>query len=311
MVDTCVRCGLYGQIYHRMMSAVNNNSTTLYGLENRYRYISFAFFAASVWMPVICFFTRKDADIIIIPLMIALILIMDNVLYAMREGMGTGTIGVSVVAMFFTGLAFCNGSGITFPVVVAVVCGAAAFALLIFFTVLAVNAIFPHADGKKMDAAIVLGTRTNNGKPGKTMRARLKKTEKLLKKNSSITVVLSGGNTGNDTVSEAEVMRGYLTGKVPDDKLIVDADSRNTMENLINSMRLLKDVSRNGNVCLVTSDYHMFRARMIAKKLGYDVFPYPAPVPVSAFLQEWSREAIILLHDRKKIKNLEDQNADN
>ena len=82
-----------------------------------------------------------------------------------------------------------------------------------------------------------------------------------------------GRSTGRPV---AEAMRRFVVSEgVPVDATNVEADSRSTRENALNTLRLLGD--RPGRKVLLTSDSHMFRAYRAFRKVGVEVEPRPLP----------------------------------
>ena len=84
-------------------------------------------------------------------------------------------------------------------------------------------------------------------------------------------MIVSGGKGGDERVSEAQAMAGYLTGRgFPAGRLAIEDRSRTTAENLIFSKAIM-DKSRPGARCvIVTSSFHAFRTAIIARHLGID-----------------------------------------
>jgi uncharacterized SAM-binding protein YcdF (DUF218 family) len=82
------------------------------------------------------------------------------------------------------------------------------------------------------------------------------------------TVVVSGG--GGPAIHDFMVHQG-----VPESAVMAEWASTSTRENGINTARLLKGMP--GKKVLLTSDFHMYRAVRVFRKLGVDVLPAPAP----------------------------------
>lgn len=103
------------------------------------------------------------------------------------------------------------------------------------------------------------------------------------------TIIFSGGQGKDELVSEAEAMRDFAVKRlnVPCEKTILEEHSRNTYENLRNSAKLT-----NSSFTFYTSEYHVFRGVLLAKKQGvnaqgrggYTQFPYRG----IAFLREFA-----------------------
>jgi uncharacterized SAM-binding protein YcdF (DUF218 family) len=85
-------------------------------------------------------------------------------------------------------------------------------------------------------------------------------------------IVVSGG--GQPPVSVA--IKNFLVAEgVPPDRIRVETNSTNTHENAMQTRALL--AGRPGPFVLLTSDYHMFRARRAFRNAGLNVLPRPIP----------------------------------
>lgn len=133
----------------------------------------------------------------------------------------------------------------------------------------------------KPDYIIVLGA----GIRGRTMQlVQLQRTETALtyiKKYPEAKVVLSGGRGPGEEISEAEAMREYLVRKgVSSNRIIKEEKSKNTVENMKFSYNIIKAISgsRKQNIAIVTSNFHVFRARFLAKRVGMNSEGIAAPV---------------------------------
>ena len=85
------------------------------------------------------------------------------------------------------------------------------------------------------------------------------------------TVIVSGGQGPGEDITEAKAMADYLTAHGIDSARIVQEDrSRTTRENLENSFAILR--AHGGDpadgVGIVTSEYHLYRAKRMARSLG-------------------------------------------
>ena len=104
-----------------------------------------------------------------------------------------------------------------------------------------------------------------------------------------------GGFRENVVAGEgvAPLMRDFLvTHGVPAAVILVENASRNTHENAVNVARLLAGVP--GRKVLVTSDYHMFRARRAFEKAGLHVIPDPFPDALKGYNHWQNRWGIFL-----------------
>jgi uncharacterized SAM-binding protein YcdF (DUF218 family) len=80
-------------------------------------------------------------------------------------------------------------------------------------------------------------------------------------------MIVSGGKGSDEQVSEAEAMARYLTGHgFPADRIVQEGRSTSTEENLRYSKAIMEQ-ARPGYACvIVTSNFHVFRAAMIARR---------------------------------------------
>ena len=110
--------------------------------------------------------------------------------------------------------------------------------------------------------------------PSLTLKKRLDKTLEFMQEHPDRTVIVSGGQGPDEAHTEASVMARYLIEHGADASRLIEADkASNTRENLLFSAKLAEaaglDTSR---VLIVTSDFHMCRAKYIARTLSME--PY-------------------------------------
>lgn len=121
---------------------------------------------------------------------------------------------------------------------------------------------------------VVLGAQVHGDGPSLTLKKRLDKTLAFMQEHPDRTVIVSGGQGPDEADTEASVMARYLIEHGADASRIIEEDkASNTRENLLFSAKLAEaaglDTSR---VLIVTSDFHMCRAKYIARTLSMD--PY-------------------------------------
>jgi uncharacterized SAM-binding protein YcdF (DUF218 family) len=82
-------------------------------------------------------------------------------------------------------------------------------------------------------------------------------------------LIVSGGKGTDERRSEASAMADYLTGRgFPADRLLLEDQSRTTEENLLFSQAIVDGLRPGARVTVVTSDFHAFRAALLARRLG-------------------------------------------
>ena len=125
---------------------------------------------------------------------------------------------------------------------------------------------------------LVLGARVNpDGQPSAALAARLDTAYDFIQEHPDVTAILCGGQGGNEPCTEADAMYAYLTAKGMDgSRLLREDESSNTIENIENARALIGDGHR---TAVVTSDYHLARARVLMRRGGLDACGIPAPTP--------------------------------
>ncbi len=135
---------------------------------------------------------------------------------------------------------------------------------------------------KTYDAVLLLGLKlTPDGHPTEELLGRIRMAAQLMHKQRAPLVIPCGGQTENTPVSEAAVMARELEqlGIDPHRILLEDA-SLYTVENIRNARALLKKRGlTRPRVLLVTSDYHAFRAALMARSMGFRVKSMPSKTP--------------------------------
>ena len=106
-------------------------------------------------------------------------------------------------------------------------------------------------------------------------------------------LIVSGGKGSDERVSEAKSMFTYLTDRgVQPGQIILEEHSRTTEENLRFSKDLMDRVRPDAQCLIVTSNFHVFRAAMLAQRLGLRGQVTGAPVAgyywPSAMLREFA-----------------------
>lgn len=118
---------------------------------------------------------------------------------------------------------------------------------------------------RRYDAILLLGLKLNpDGRPRHELELRIEKAAECWRQGLAPFVIPCGGQTPGTPCSEAEVMRDRLIALgIPEDVIRMEAQSQITIENFVNARALLN--SSRPRVLIVTSDYHMLRARLICR----------------------------------------------
>lgn len=125
--------------------------------------------------------------------------------------------------------------------------------------------------------AVVLGCSVKGERPSRILEERLEAAYDYLEENPGAICVLSGGQGPGEDISEAECMYRYLTDKgIAPERLLKEDASTTTEENLKYSMALLEEHGISGEITIVTSEFHEYRANKVAERLGITSYSTPS-----------------------------------
>ena len=97
-----------------------------------------------------------------------------------------------------------------------------------------------------------------------------------LHKKLKVPVIVSGGKVFKQITSEAAIIKRIMVDLgVPFDQIVIEGNSRDTLENARFSIRLCEEKGFNKPV-LLTSAYHLKRAELSFRKAGQKVISFPA-----------------------------------
>lgn len=184
--------------------------------------------------------------------------------------------------------------------------------------VVLIQSLIYHSQKNEMDTfenyVLVLGAKANNGNLSKTLINRLDTTVEYLNKHKTAKAVLCGGKENNNELSQAEYMQKYLIEKgISKERLITETSSKNTYENI--KFALEKLDKKPSEIMVISSSYHLFRAKLILYRFGILARTVPAKTPAGAILSSYIRETFAVvktyLYDKpteEDIKNLHSKN---
>ena len=126
-----------------------------------------------------------------------------------------------------------------------------------------------HEKGEAgLDYIIVLGAQVRESGPSAALKYRLDEAVEYLEDNPKTICIVSGGQGANEPYSEAEGMAQYLKEQGIDaSRILLEDKSLNTEQNMEYSKALIKD---GASVGIITNDFHLFRAKQVARKYGLD-----------------------------------------
>lgn len=146
---------------------------------------------------------------------------------------------------------------------------------------------------KKLDYVVVLGAGLMGKKVTPLLAARINRGIEVYRRNPGSKIIMSGGQGPGEEIPEAVAMAKYAEEKgVPKQDIIVEDKSKTTRENLIFSHKLMKPDSR---FAIVTNSYNVYRALVLAKRLGLQCIGYGAKTKWYFTLNAFVREFIAYL----------------
>lgn len=146
--------------------------------------------------------------------------------------------------------------------------------------------------------AVVLGAGIDGEKPSLTLRRRLDSGIRFLNANPEAKLIASGGFGAGLRISEAEVMKRYLIEQgINEDRILKEENSRTSDENLKYTRALLRELDDEQlqNILIITSDYHMFRAKFIASRYFSQVYGIASDTPTTIRINYSIREYLAVL----------------
>ncbi len=145
----------------------------------------------------------------------------------------------------------------------------------------------------KVDYIIVLGAKVNGTIPSLSLQNRIDEAAGFLVEHEKTIVIVSGGQGTDEDISEAKVMqRGLIAHGIDEERIILEDKSTSTYENIIFSKALIPSDLDKG--LLVTNDYHLYRAMLIARQEGLDVSGLPAKTPILTVVKSYVREYLAI-----------------
>jgi uncharacterized SAM-binding protein YcdF (DUF218 family) len=144
-----------------------------------------------------------------------------------------------------------------------------------------------------LDFVLILGAGLRGEEPSKTLQGRLDAGLEFLLDNREIPVIVSGGQGTGETITEAEAMGTFLIKNgVEKERVYLEDRSTDTYENIKFSIEIMEQFGvGNPTVLIITSDYHILRAKLLAKENG--ITPYgmggdsPFFVKVNYYIREY------------------------
>lgn len=163
--------------------------------------------------------------------------------------------------------------------------GTALFALFLGSFVIVQGILLVNArtdpEARQADYLLVLGGGISGDQPGRSLTARLEAARACWEANPSCILIVCGGQGADEQYTEAYVMQKWLLAHgVPSTHILREDQSVNTVQNIQNAKEILRQTgAENARVAVVSSGFHLFRARHLMQQAGLGRLAVSAPSP--------------------------------
>jgi len=148
---------------------------------------------------------------------------------------------------------------------------------------------------------IVLGTTVEGTEPSPMLTDRIEAAAKYMENNPDVIAVVTGGKADDVNISEAQCMYNGLTALgIDGSRILMEDQATSTAENFQFSLQLLEEELGRvpKNIGILSSEFHLLRARLIAKSYDLDVATIPAHTSdTEAFFTYFIREIFMVWYD--------------
>lgn len=150
-----------------------------------------------------------------------------------------------------------------------------------------------HYDTEKPDYLVVLGAGLRGNSISASLLYRLETTLDFHEMYPDVRIVVSGGQGKGENMAEALAMRNFLVDNGVDPSLIImENKSTDTYENFLYTKEVLEEeTGKEGfTITIISNNFHMYRAKFLAKEVGFSTYGYPAPSHKASALVFYVRE---------------------
>lgn len=169
----------------------------------------------------------------------------------------------------------------------------ALFLAVIIFVIAEIKAHNGNAEGEK-DYLLILGCRVRGNEAEETLYMRCEKAAEYLNAHKNTVAIACGGIVHDDQyVSEAQVISDILVSKgIERERIILEDKSRTTVQNFVNARKIIDSMGEfySDRIAILSSDFHLLRSALIAKKTGFICQTVSAPSPKQELIKNYIRE---------------------
>ena len=175
--------------------------------------------------------------------------------------------------------------GAVFKVIWKLIRKPLAIVLAILLVAMAITAV-PILIGVKSQPAvscdylIVLGAGVEGDTPSPILQDRIEMAYAYLTEHPDTICIATGGKGDDENIAEAQCIFNHLTAMgIGEDRIWMEDQATSTVENFQYSIALLEEETGSvpESVCVLSNEFHLFRASLMAKKQGLKPIFVAAP----------------------------------
>ena len=145
---------------------------------------------------------------------------------------------------------------------------------------------------------ILLGAKVTGTEPSPILQDRIEAAYRYLSAHEDVICIVSGGKANADRISEAQCMYdGLVALGIDPERIWLEDQAVNTKQNIRYSMALIEEKTGNrpDSVGILSSDTHLLRAKLLARRQHVTAITVPAPSSHrSSYLKHFLREIIVV-----------------
>lgn len=164
---------------------------------------------------------------------------------------------------------------ITIVFSLALLCGIALFC----FTEYHILQAAVGNENEPVDYVVVLGAKVRDNGPSVSLWDRIYAANEYLQEHPQTIAIVSGGKGEDEPITEAQAMHDELVKLgIEESRILMEDKATSTDENMRFSLDLIeaKTGSRPEKLGILSSEYHLYRSSLMAKKLGIGFVGVPA-----------------------------------
>lgn len=131
----------------------------------------------------------------------------------------------------------------------------------------------------EIEYMVVLGAKVRSNGPSVSLWDRIYGAQDYLLTHENVIAVVSGGQGADEPMTEAQAMYEALVALgVPPERIWLEEKATSTWENISFSLDLIEEKTgtRPEKIGVLSSEYHLFRASLLAKKCNVEFVGIPA-----------------------------------